>query len=68
MFVDIFQISGALAAASIFQVFMGASGLIGFLMRFVGPLTVCPTVALLGIMLYDGAIEPCKHHWGVGVL
>ena len=38
--------------SSLFQIFIGFSGLIGFLLRFIGPLTVAPTIALVGLSLF----------------
>ena len=39
--------------SSLFQIFIGFTGLVGFLLRFIGPLTVAPTIALVGLSLFD---------------
>ena len=41
--------------SSLFQVFIGFSGLVGLVSRFVGPLTVAPTIALIGLALFSDA-------------
>ena len=38
--------------SALFQVLIGSTGAIGFLMRFIGPLTIAPTVALVGLALF----------------
>ena len=50
-----FQVQGAIMVASLFQIFVGFSGLMGLMMRFVGPLTVAPTIALIGLALFGAA-------------
>ena len=37
---------------SLFQIFIGFTGLIGFLLRFIGPLTIAPTITLVGVALF----------------
>ena len=49
------QIQGAICVASLFQIVIGFSGIVGFLLRFIGPLTVAPTVALVGLALFGAA-------------
>ena len=41
--------------SSLFQVVIGFSGLIGLVVRFVSPLAVAPTIALMGISLFSAA-------------
>lgn len=54
--------------ASLLQVLVGFSGLIGFLMRFIGPLTIAPTVSLIGLSLYDSAGAKAGSHWGISAM
>ena len=37
------------------QVFIGFSGLMGLIIRFIGPLTIVPTIALVGLPLFETA-------------
>ena len=43
--------------SSLFQIMIGFTGLIGFLLRFIGPLTVAPTVTLVGVALFRLAAD-----------
>lgn len=59
------QLQGSIMVGSLFQVFVGFSGLIGFFMRFIGPLTIAPTISLIGLSLFDSAGTKAGHHWGI---
>ena len=48
--------------------FVGFSGLIGLFMRFIGPLTIAPTISLIGLSLFDSAGTSAGYHWGVAVM
>ncbi|XP_036003519.1 solute carrier family 23 member 1-like isoform X1 [Fundulus heteroclitus] len=61
-------LQGAIMVASVLQILVGFSGLIGFLMRFIGPLTIAPTVCLIGLALYDSAGVKAGTHWGISAL
>lgn len=54
--------------ASLLQILLGFSGLIGFLMRFIGPLTIAPTISLIGLSLYDAAGVKAGTHWGIAAM
>ena len=54
--------------ASCFQMLVGFSGLIGYLMRFIGPLTIAPTISLVALPLFDSAGDDAGAHWGIAVL
>lgn len=43
--------------ASLLQVVIGATGCMGFLMNYVGPLTITPAIALIGLSLFDVAAD-----------
>ncbi|XP_054881371.1 solute carrier family 23 member 2-like isoform X2 [Poeciliopsis prolifica] len=58
-------LQGSIIVGSIFQVFVGFSGLIGLFMRFIGPLTIAPTIALIGLSLFDSAGSSAGNHWGI---
>lgn len=53
---------------SLLQVFVGFSGLIGLFMRFIGPLTIAPTISLIGLSLFDSAGTSAGNHWGLATL
>eukprot|EP00892_Ulva_mutabilis_P012819 jgi/Ulvmu1/990/UM103_0017.1 len=47
------ELSGAIIGASLIQVAIGYSGLMGFLLKYISPLTIAPTIALVGLALID---------------
>nr|XP_055030913.1 xan_ur_permease domain-containing protein [Misgurnus anguillicaudatus] len=61
-------LQGSIMVGSLFQVLAGFSGLIGFLMRFIGPLTIAPTISLIGLSLFDSAGMNAGHHWGISAM
>jgi len=54
--------------AAIVEVLLGCTGMIGVLLRFIGPLTLCPSFAFIGITISGVAAELCQQHWGVAWL
>ncbi|MCB9795193.1 MAG: purine/pyrimidine permease [Alphaproteobacteria bacterium] len=46
------HIQGAIILGALVQTAIGYSGLMGALLRFVGPITIAPTIALIGISLF----------------
>lgn len=51
--------------ASIFQLVVGYTGLLGVLLKFITPLTIGPSVAMIGLSLFDVASLNASKHWGV---
>ena len=43
---------------------MGATGLVGYLLRFIGPITIATVVSLIGLSLYKIPLEYARTHWG----
>ncbi|XP_069705906.1 solute carrier family 23 member 1-like isoform X1 [Phaenicophaeus curvirostris] len=62
------EVQGAIITASCFQIFVGFSGLLGFLMRFIGPLTIAPTITLVALPLFDSAGDEAGQHWGIAFM
>lgn len=62
------QLQGSFMVGSLFQMFVGFSGLIGLFLRFIGPLTIAPTISLIGLSLFDSAGTSAGYHWGVAVM
>ncbi|CAH0579530.1 unnamed protein product [Chrysodeixis includens] len=59
------ELSGAIAVSALFQVFCGYFGVIGSFLRFVTPLTIAPTVALVGLTLFEHAADAASQQWGI---
>ncbi|XP_007951109.1 solute carrier family 23 member 1-like [Orycteropus afer afer] len=62
------ELQGAIMVASCVQMLVGFSGLIGFLMRFIGPLTIAPTISLVALPLFDSASNDAGIHWGIAAM
>ena len=54
--------------SALFQVLIGFSGVIGLLLRFIGPLVITPTIALVGLSLFSAAGNFASTQWGVAFL
>jgi len=54
--------------AAVVEVLLGCTGMIGILMRFIGPLTLCSTMTLIGLSLSLVFADICQDHWGVASL
>uniref|UniRef100_A0A667YQD7 Solute carrier family 23 member 4 n=1 Tax=Myripristis murdjan TaxID=586833 RepID=A0A667YQD7_9TELE len=72
-FVEVWQsrmraLQGSIMVGSLFQVLVGFSGLIGLFMRFIGPLTIAPTISLIGLSLFDSAGTSAGNHWGISAM
>ncbi|XP_049612068.1 solute carrier family 23 member 1-like isoform X2 [Syngnathus scovelli] len=72
VFIEVWQtrlktLQGSIMVASLLQILVGFSGLVGFLMRFVGPLTIAPTISLIGLSIFDAAGVRAGSHWGISV-
>uniref|UniRef100_G1SRE3 Solute carrier family 23 member 2 n=1 Tax=Oryctolagus cuniculus TaxID=9986 RepID=G1SRE3_RABIT len=62
------EIQGAIIMSSLIEVFIGLLGLPGALLRYIGPLTITPTVALIGLSGFQAAGERAGKHWGIAML
>ncbi|XP_045105222.1 solute carrier family 23 member 2-like isoform X2 [Portunus trituberculatus] len=61
-------IQGSIAVSSVFQIFLGFTGLIGVLLRWITPLTILPTIMLVGLSMFDIAAMQAAHHWGISLI
>lgn len=62
------QISGAIIIASIVEVFLGATGVVGSLLKWITPLGIAPTIALIGLFLFEEAATLCAKNWAVSMM
>ena len=49
------------------EILFGLTGFIGFMMRFIGPLTIVPTIALVGLDLFTTVADNAEGHWGIAI-
>ncbi|XP_058622298.1 solute carrier family 23 member 2 isoform X2 [Onychostoma macrolepis] len=66
--VRIREIQGAILVASMLQLVLGLSGLVGLVLRFIGPLAIAPTINLIGLSLFIQAGQKSGAHWGIAAL
>ncbi|XP_055518172.1 solute carrier family 23 member 2 [Leucoraja erinacea] len=62
------EIQGAVLVSSLVEVVIGFLGLPGVLLDYIGPLTITPTVTLIGLSGYQAAGERAGKHWGIAML
>ncbi len=60
------HIQGAVIVGAFAEMLVGYSGLVGKLLRFVGPITIAPTIALIGLSLYGFGAPKAGEDWIVG--
>uniref|UniRef100_A0A3B4X274 Si:dkey-106n21.1 n=1 Tax=Seriola lalandi dorsalis TaxID=1841481 RepID=A0A3B4X274_SERLL len=59
------EIQGAILVSSLLQIILGFSGLVGLVLKFIGPLAIAPTINLIGLSLFIEAGKKCGGHWGI---
>ncbi|MEZ4225703.1 MAG: solute carrier family 23 protein [Polyangiaceae bacterium] len=62
------HVQGAIIAGAFFEMAIGYLGIIGKLLRFIGPITIAPTIALIGLALFKFGAPIAGKHWGIGGL
>uniref|UniRef100_A0A7N6B2R3 Uncharacterized protein n=1 Tax=Anabas testudineus TaxID=64144 RepID=A0A7N6B2R3_ANATE len=62
------NIQGAILVASLLQIVLGLSGLLGLVLKYIGPLAIAPTINLIGLSLFTEAGKKCGGHWGIAAL
>ncbi|KAH6948885.1 hypothetical protein HPB50_026693 [Hyalomma asiaticum] len=62
------EISGAIIASAAFEVLLGFTGIVGFLLRWVTPLGIAPCIALVGLSLFEEAARLSSGNWGASLM
>ncbi|WP_428262015.1 uracil-xanthine permease family protein [Haliangium sp.] len=62
------HLQGAIIAGSVVEIAMGYSGLMGRLVRFIGPVVIAPTIALIGLALFQIGAPTAGGNWWIGGL
>ncbi|XP_061167374.1 solute carrier family 23 member 2-like [Saccostrea echinata] len=65
---NIREVQGSLVAAGTFQFLIGATGLVSLLLKFIGPITIVPTLFLSCIFIVRACVKFASVHWGVALL
>ena len=61
-------IAGAIILGALIEIVVGFGGLLGFLRRYVTPITIAPVIALIGLSLFGAAASTASTHWGMSLL
>ena len=62
------HVQGAIISGAIVEIVLGYTGLVGRMLKFVGPVTIAPTIALIGLSLFKFGAPIAGTHWGIGGL
>lgn len=62
------HVQGAIILGALVEIFMGATGLVGRVLRYVGPITIAPTIALIGLALFQFGAPVAGLDWWMGGL
>jgi len=47
---------------------VGLTGVVGLLLRFIGPITIIPTLTITSLYIYTATTKFVKTQWGVALL
>ena len=64
----LFQLMGSLMIAGGIHMLVGLTGIAGFLLRFIGPVSVIPALTITALYIYRATVNFCKVQWGVSYL
>ncbi|RLE56692.1 MAG: xanthine permease [Thermoprotei archaeon] len=60
--------TGAIIGASFFEIVIGYSGLAGLLRRYITPVSIGPTIIVIGLSLADVGASQASGNWGLALL
>ncbi|CAI9741745.1 solute carrier family 23 member 1-like [Octopus vulgaris] len=61
------QLQGSLMVASLLQIVVGFTGLLEFFLPLIGPLTIAPTITLIGLSLFQAASDRASGQWYIAM-
>jgi len=62
------ELQGAIILASLVEVTLGVTGVVGVLLRYIGPLTVASVITMIALPLVDVIAGYCQHNWIIAFL
>ncbi len=62
------HVQGAVILGALVEMGVGFTGLVGRFLRFVGPITIAPTIALIGLSLFEFGAPQAGLDWRIGGL
>lgn len=67
-FITDFQLQGSLMIAGALHTLVGVTGVVGFLLRFVGPVTVVPALTIMALYVYSATVRFARAQWGIAIM
>ncbi|KAF6040411.1 hypothetical protein EB796_001285 [Bugula neritina] len=61
-------VQGTLMVASVLEILVGFSGIMGLLLKFIGPIVITVTISLIGLSLANLAANIAANQWGIAFL
>jgi xanthine/uracil permease len=62
------QVSAAVMFASAFEIVLGYTGLMGYIKRAISPITIAPTIAMIGLALYGIGAPWMAGNWTISLI
>ena len=62
------QVSAAVMFASVFEIVLGYTGLMGYIKRVISPITIGPTIAMIGLALYGIGAPWMAGNWIISLI
>lgn len=62
------HVAGAIMFASVFEIILGYSGLVGKIKKLIGPLSIGPTITMIGLALYSVGAPFMATNWTVSII
>jgi len=62
------QVAIAIMVASIFEIVLGYTGLMGYVKRAISPVVIAPTITMIGISLFSLGIPAMASNWGISLI
>ncbi|XP_076352589.1 solute carrier family 23 member 2-like [Tachypleus tridentatus] len=62
------EIQGAIIGASIFEMVIGLTGVIGMILQWLTPLVFVPIISLVGLSLFEEAAFKASKNWGIAII
>ncbi|GFO02581.1 solute carrier family 23 member 2, partial [Plakobranchus ocellatus] len=57
------QLSGSLVLVGVIHFILGLTGLVGIIVRYIGPVTLVPTIVLVGLFIYKVVVKFSEPSW-----
>ncbi|KAL5021597.1 hypothetical protein ScPMuIL_000752 [Solemya velum] len=67
VFEHVRNLQGPLVLAGLLHSLVGVTGMVSILLRFVGPVTIVPTMLLIGIYISRATLRFSEYHWGLSL-